>query len=123
MRERRQFARYDVSRYSSLKGGTHNAPIGERMMTMSIGGCGFWAPGDNCNLSVGEKANLYLHCDGDRRAPTQMQAEVLYILPQAFEGQAGKFYGLRFLSEHQDEVIRLMERLDLEFQAGRLTMA
>ncbi len=123
MRERRKFARYDVSRYPQLKGGTHNAPIGERMMTMSIGGCGFWAPADTCHLTVGEKVKLFLHCEGYKSDPVEMPAEVLYILPQPFESQVGKFYGLRFLDEYQEEIVRMMEQLDLEFQAGRLGMA
>jgi len=123
MRERRKFARYDVSNYSRLKGGTQNAPIGERLMTMSVGGCGFWIPVDECNRSVGETVTLYLVFEGIQPDPVQFKAEILYVFPQPFAAQLGKFYGVKFQDEDQEEIIRIMELLDSEFQAGRLAMA
>ena len=123
MRERRKFSRYDVSRYPRLKGGTFNGPIGERLMTMSIGGCGFWSPADACNFAVGEKVKIALHCEGANFSPIEVRGEVLYILPHPYESQIGRFYGIRFLEEYQDLAAELMEELDNEFLAGKISMA
>ncbi len=121
MRERRKFARYDVSRYPQLNGGTFNGPIGERLMTMSIGGCGFWSPSESCNFTVGEKVRIRLHCEG--LDPIEVRGEVLYILPHPFESQIGRFYGIRFAEEFVDEIAAMMDQLEVEYRAGKIQMA
>jgi hypothetical protein len=123
MRERRKFYRYDVSGYPRLKAGTFNGPIGERLMTVSIGGCGFWSPADACNFVVGERVKIALHCEGFSSSPLEVRGEVLYILPHPFEAEIGRFYGIRFFEEYQKVAADLMDELDNEFRAGKISMA
>lgn len=123
MRERRQFARYDVSRYPQIRAGTLNAPIGERLMTISIGGCGFWAPAEDCKFAAGEKVRVHLQCEGLHDDVIEVKGEVLYVLPHPFEAQIGRFYGIRFQEEVQELIAEMIDRLESEYQAGKIQMA
>lgn len=120
MKEKRRFVRYDVSHFPALKAGIKNGPIGERLMTISEGGCGFWAPSEDFNLRLGEKVHIHLYMGEFSHETRILQGEVLYILPHPMESQIGRLYGIRFREEEIGQIHDLITYLEDQLQQGKI---
>lgn len=123
MRDRRKFARYDVTSYPQLKAGTTNGPLGEKLMTISIGGCGFWAPAEDTRWRIGERVNVKMFCEGISSEPFEVVGEVLYVQPHPWEAQIGRFYGIKFDEKYQELMAQILDQLDHLYAAGKIKMA
>lgn len=122
MKERRQFVRYDVSKYPELKAATIDGPIGERLMTISIGGAGFWAPSEDFKMRLGERVKVIVSLDGIQE-PITVKGEILYILPHPLESQIGRFYGIRFDEVEQEKVSEAIEQIHSLYEMGKIKEA
>lgn len=123
MKEKRIHARYDVSQFPEMRASTLNGPIGERLMTISVGGCGFWAPAEDFNLTLGTRISLTIEIVMDHPKQLELKGELLYILPHPLDSQIGRFYGVRFREEDQAQVEEAIEQLEALYQEGRIQMA
>lgn len=88
-------------------------------MTVSIGGCGFWAPVDDFKYKLGERVEVQFQVDGIQDEALKLRGEVLYILPHPYEAQIGRFYGVKFSEESQDLVKDSIGQLELIYQEGK----
>lgn len=123
MKENRKHTRYDVSEYPEFSAHMVNGPIGERLMTVSVGGVGFWAPVEDFNLKIGQRTTIQFHVKGVSGQSQEVRGEVLYIIPHPLESQIGRFYGVRFEEESRafvEQTVAQLEELRIE---GRIKMA
>lgn len=123
MKDKRRFPRYDVSEYPEIKASTASGPMGERLMTISAGGAGFWAPSEDFNFKLGQKVAVTFQIEGVDRADIELRGEVLYIAPHPFESQIGRLYGIKFEAEAQGMVRERIDQLHLLYEEGRIKMA
>jgi len=123
MRDKRKHPRYDVSDFPEFKAKTEKGPIGERLMTISIGGAGFWAPAEDFNFKIGQRVSIHVQIDGLSEEQVTLRGEVLYILPHPLEAQIGRFYGIRFSEEAHALVKNSLEQLHHLYEAGKVKMA
>lgn len=123
MKENRRHQRFDVSGFPELKAGTKNGPIGERLLTISQGGCGFWAPHEDFRLRIGEKVEIHLYM-GELSPDTRVvRGEILYILPHPIDSHIGRSYGVRFREEDLSLVSEIMLYLDGHLDGGRIKIS
>lgn len=122
MKERRQFVRYDVSSYPELKAGTMDGPIGEKLMTISIGGAGFWAPAEDFQMKLGERVKIRVQLESVE-PQVELMGEILYILPHPLESQIGRFYGIQFDAAEQEKVSEAIDQLHVLYQSGKIKEA
>jgi c-di-GMP-binding flagellar brake protein YcgR len=123
MQQRRRHPRYDVSEVPQVKAATKQGPIGERLMTISRGGCAFWAPVEDFQMSVGQMVHIRLSV-GDSSPMVEVRGELLYIQPYPMESQIGRFYGVRFEESQSGPAwVEAMSRLDELFSQGKIKSA
>jgi len=100
--EKRLHPRYESTDVPELKLYTVNGPIGEKLMTLSIGGCGFWAPMGDFRFEMGDRVRLTGQVEGCGDPLPEIRGEILYVHPHPIEGQIGRFYGIRFIAEQKN---------------------
>ena len=122
MRDRRVHQRYDVSRLVELKGQTSAALIGEKLLTMSIGGCGFCASAESFKYKVGTRlvCKIWGH---DKNTAVEIDGQILYITPHAMDGKVGKFYGVSFLPGQDEKISPVLDYLEILHQQGKVSSA
>lgn len=121
-KSRRRHERYDVSFLDELSGQTEFGPNGERLVTFSMGGCGFCAPEGDFRFNLLDKLICTFNLDGHNQM-IRVRGEVLYIFPFPFNGQLGKFYGIRFLNGDENKVKPITDRLKVLAKEGKVTRA
>ena len=121
MRERRKHKRYDVSQHPELIGNTTRSPSGERLLTMSLAGCGFASLVDDFRFKVGDVIECHFQLgDGDL---VRVQGAVLYTNPYPLNGEIGRFYGVRFLGDFEPAIRPIIEALEALNVQGKLALA
>ena len=121
MRERRKHKRYDVSQHPDLLGMTNRSPSGERLLTMSLAGCGFASLIDDFRFKVGDVIECQFRMgEGEW---IKVQGAVLYTNPYPFNGEIGRFYGVRFLGDYEPSIRIIIEALEALNVQGKLALA
>ncbi|MGA0164025.1 MAG: PilZ domain-containing protein [Bdellovibrionota bacterium] len=123
MREKRRFPRYDVSNLSQFSAKTKQGPIGETLVNVSEGGCGFWAPAEDFRSSQGQQVEIELNAKGVIPEPLLLHGAVAYVIPYPYEGQLGFMYGIKFYDESCQKVLGLIEYLKELHNDGKARMA
>lgn len=122
VRNRRRHERYDVSFLDELSGQTEFGPNGERLVTFSMGGCGFCAPDGDFRFNLLDKVICTFQLEGMNQM-IRVRGEILYVFPFPFQGQVGKFYGIRFLKQDESKVKPITDRLKVLAKDGKVTRA
>ncbi|TVQ78409.1 MAG: PilZ domain-containing protein [Bradymonadales bacterium] len=101
MEPRRKYPRYEAKELPELQLRTLAGPIGEKLLNVSRGGCGFWAPFEDFQLRVGQGLRLQLKLDS-KGSEFEIRGELLYVHPCPMESQIGRLYGIRFEAESKE---------------------
>ena len=125
MRDRRIHNRFDVSNLGLITGRTKGDLIKERVVSMSIGGCGFCCSAENFQLKVGDRVTCVLQWnEGDEPAqPVHIEAHVLYIIPHPIEDEVGRFFGVGFVANQEDKIQPFVDGLEELLKKGQIKMA
>jgi hypothetical protein len=121
MRERRTYPRYDVSTHPDLVGRTNKSPVGEKLMTLSLSGCGFSSLLDDFRFKVGDIVEVELKWINDEWV--KVQGAILYSNPFPYDGQIGRYYGVRFLGEYENIVRPMVDILEAQHIDGKVSKA
>lgn len=122
-KQRRRHPRYDVSGFPHIRAATKQGPIGERLMTISRGGCAFWAPLEDFQLQVGQSVSMRLAV-GEKAEFVEVRGELLYVQPYPMESQIGRLYGIRFEEASSMPLLEAaIDRLDELFSKGKIKSA
>jgi hypothetical protein len=123
MREKRRFPRYDVSSLSQFSAKTAQGSIGEILVNLSEGGCGFWAPAEDFRSTQGQQVKLEMRVEGVSKESLNLEGSVAYVIPYPYEGQLGFMYGIKFSEESCSRVQGLVEYLKDLFDGGKIQIA
>jgi hypothetical protein len=110
MAEQRRHPRYEVSNKLPLQGSTENGPAGERLISISLGGCAFAAPSYDLRLCVGDWVRCSLEEPG--HAPVTVEGKVIYINPYPVHDHVGRCYGIAFETGGELLVRPVIERIE-----------
>lgn len=110
MAELRRHPRYEISNKLPLQGSTENGPAGERLISISLGGCAFAAPSYDLHLGVGDRVRCSLGEPG--RAPVMVEGEVIYVNPYPIHDHVGRCYGVAFETGSERLVGPVIERIE-----------
>lgn len=121
MRDRRVHSRYDVSTTVDLNGKTNKNPSGERLMTFSIAGCGFWSLVDEFRMKIGDVLECEFRLDNGEKI--HVHGAVLYTNPYPLNGVIGRYYGIRFLGDYESKIRPILQEIEARHMNGKISLA
>ena len=113
MAEQRRFPRFDVAEHPTLRGYIDLDRTPERLVTIGLGGCGFYGETteDIATLSEGKPITCTFECKGILSRPISVPGNVAYAYSQKSQNQNIVFCGVEFVEAHQDKVKPIIDSL------------
>lgn len=121
----RRFVRYHVAHSEFVGGNVTKADSSVRLISLSLGGCGFFSPlvENSLNPSKEVLCSLFWLNDDQGLDSEVVLGNLIYVSPQNTGFGPGFLYGIRFHENSKKQLtkfIALLERLEQQGQLERL---
>jgi len=122
--DRRKFPRFNVHRLNELKAKIDRHRTFEQVITLGIGGCGFYGTLESKHfLTPVKRVFSIFEFEGVTSQPVEIQGNLLYARDIQLNDEKIVFFGVEFIEAHQKLIEPIVQKLEALKEAGKVNLA